>query len=137
MLLGLSYCYQLLNKLTSLVRYISLTHPTRLALPKALRSRRGAKPSRPHYNCIIERGVLPDFDYMDKIIVDSQIHFGKPCLRGTRIPVQSILELLDEGLSFTEIIRDYYPDLKTEDIQACIRYAIALVAAEEIHVLSA
>jgi uncharacterized protein (DUF433 family) len=38
---------------------------------------------------------------------------------GTRITVQSVLELLNEGLSFAEIIRDYYPDLEMEDIQAC------------------
>jgi uncharacterized protein (DUF433 family) len=63
---------------------------------------------------------------MDKITVDPQIHFGKPCIAGTRIPVQSILELLNEGLSFSEIIRDYYPDLTTEDIRACLQYAIAL-----------
>ena len=36
-------------------------------------------------------------------------------------------------LSFGEIVQDYYPDLTTEDIRACIQYAIALVAAEEIH----
>ena len=74
---------------------------------------------------------------MEKISVDPQIHFGKPCVAGTRILVQSVLELLDEGLSFTEIIRDYYPDLQIEDIRACLRYAIALVASEEIHLASA
>jgi Protein of unknown function (DUF433) len=40
--------------------------------------------------------------------------------------VQSILELLNEGLSFGAIIQDYYPDLQTEDIRACLQYAIAL-----------
>lgn len=69
---------------------------------------------------------------MGKITVDPQIHFGKPCIAGTRIPVQSILELLDEGLSFTEIIDDYYPDLQIEDIRAYLRYAIALIASEDI-----
>jgi uncharacterized protein (DUF433 family) len=59
--------------------------------------------------------------HMEKITVDPQIHFGKPCIAGTRIPVQSILELLDEGLSFTEIIGDYYPDLQIEDIRACLQ----------------
>jgi uncharacterized protein (DUF433 family) len=78
-----------------------------------------------------------DASHMEKITVDPQIHFGKPCISGTRIPVQSILELLDEGLSFTEIIGDYYPDLKTEDIRACLRYAIALVASEDIRLESA
>ena len=57
---------------------------------------------------------------MNRISVDSQIHFGKPCIAGTRITVQSILELLNEGLSFDDILRDYYPDLEVEDIQACL-----------------
>ena len=74
---------------------------------------------------------------MNKITVDPRIHFGKPCIAGTRIPVQSILELLNEGLSFSEIICDYYPELQTEDIRACLQYAIALVAAEDIHFVSA
>ena len=74
---------------------------------------------------------------MDRISVNSQIHFGKPCISGTRITVQSVLELLNEGLSFEEIIRDYYPDLQVEDIQACLQYAIALVAAEDVHLASA
>ena len=68
-----------------------------------------------------------------RIVVDSSIHFGKPCLAGTRITVQSVLELVDDGLTFDEITRDYYPDLAVEDVQACIQYAIALVAAEDIH----
>jgi uncharacterized protein (DUF433 family) len=72
----------------------------------------------------------------ERIAVNPQIHFGKPCIAGTRIAVQSILELLDEGLSFQEIVSGYYPDLSVEDIRACIRYAIALVAAEDIHLRS-
>ncbi|MHC5598260.1 MAG: DUF433 domain-containing protein [Nostoc sp.] len=73
---------------------------------------------------------------MDRIVVNSQIHFGKPCVAGTRITVQSVLELLKEGLSCEEIIRDYYPDLEIEDIRACLGYAIALVAAEDIRLVS-
>ena len=70
---------------------------------------------------------------IDKITIDSKIHFGKPCIAGTRITVQSILELLNEGLSFKEIIQHYYPELHDEDIRAAIQYAIALVASEDIH----
>jgi len=70
---------------------------------------------------------------IDRITVNPKIHFGKPCVAGTRITVQSVLELLNEGFSFAEIIQDYYPDLQIEDIRACLRYAIALVAAEDIH----
>ena len=52
----------------------------------------------------------------DRIIVDPNIHFGKPCVAGTRIPVQDVLELVREGLSFADIIRDYYTDLELEDV---------------------
>jgi uncharacterized protein (DUF433 family) len=68
----------------------------------------------------------------ERIGVNPGVHFGKPCVAGTRIPVQSVLELVREGLSFDEIIRDYYPDLEPEDIRACIQYAIDVVAAEDI-----
>ena len=74
---------------------------------------------------------------MYRISVNPQIHFGKPCIEGTRITVQSVLELLNEGLSFAAIIQDYYPDLQVEDIRACLQYAIALVAAEDIKLVSA
>ena len=69
---------------------------------------------------------------MDRIAVDSRVHFGKPCVAGTRIAVQDVLELVDEDIPFNQIIRDYYPDLTVEDVHACIRYAIALVSAEDI-----
>jgi uncharacterized protein (DUF433 family) len=71
---------------------------------------------------------------VDRIVVDSRIHFGKPCVAGTRILVQDVLELLEEGIPFEKIIEDYYPDLTLDDVHACMRYAIALVAAEEVHV---
>jgi uncharacterized protein (DUF433 family) len=70
---------------------------------------------------------------MERISVDPKIHFGKPCVAGTRITVQSILELLNEDLTFKEIIQDYYPELTNDDIRTCVQYAIALVAAEDIH----
>jgi uncharacterized protein (DUF433 family) len=69
----------------------------------------------------------------ERIAVDPKVHFGKPCVAGTRITVQSVLELLDEGLTFHEIIQDYYPDLTVEDIRACLQYAMAVIAAEDIH----
>ena len=58
---------------------------------------------------------------IDRIAVDPEIHFGKPCIAGTRITVQCVLELVEEGIPFNEIIRDYYPDLTIEDIHACLR----------------
>jgi len=70
----------------------------------------------------------------DRIQISPNVHFGKPCVAGTRIPVQSVLELVREGLQFSEIIRDYYPDLAIDDIRACVQYAMEVVEAEDIHI---
>lgn len=69
-----------------------------------------------------------------RISIDSSIHFGKPCVTGTRITVQNVLELINENLSFEEIKQDYYPNLETEDIKACVDYAISLIASEDINI---
>jgi len=69
-----------------------------------------------------------------RIEVNPNIHFGKPCVTGTRIPVQNVLELVREGISFNKIIKDYYSDLQIEDIRACVQYAIEIMTVEDIHV---
>lgn len=68
------------------------------------------------------------------IIVDPKIHFGKPVIAGTRIPVYAVLELVEAGIPFDKIITKYYPDLTVEDVKGCIDYAIRLIKAEEIHI---
>jgi uncharacterized protein (DUF433 family) len=75
-------------------------------------------------------------DMLERITVRPDVHFGKPCIEGTRIPVQAVVELIAEGLSFEQVIKDYYPDINKEDIRACLRYAAALVAAEDIDLAS-
>jgi uncharacterized protein (DUF433 family) len=65
---------------------------------------------------------------MERIVVNPKVHFGKPCVAGTRITVQSVLELVNEGLTFEQIRQDYYPELTTVDIHACLQYAIEPVA---------
>jgi uncharacterized protein (DUF433 family) len=70
----------------------------------------------------------------ERISIIPALHFGKPCVTGTRITVQNVLELVREGVAFAKIIRDYYPDLQVEDIRACIQYAIDIIAVEDIHV---
>lgn len=59
-----------------------------------------------------------------RITVDPEVHFGKPCVAGTRIPVRDVLELDQEGGSFETITTDYYPDLDEADVKACVQYAI-------------
>jgi uncharacterized protein (DUF433 family) len=73
----------------------------------------------------------------DRITVSPSIHFGKPCVAGTRIPVQNVLELIRENLPFDKIIQDYYPELQVEDIKACIQFAIEVLQAEDVHVSAA
>jgi len=70
----------------------------------------------------------------DRIEINPNIHFGKPCVAGTRIPVVNVLELVKEGAPFATIVRDYYPDLEIEDIRACIQYAIEVLGVEDLHV---
>ena len=72
--------------------------------------------------------------YKDRIIIDSRIHFGKPCIAGTRIPIGNVLELVQEGINFAEIVAKYYPDIEIEDVKACARYATEIVKHEEVHI---
>ncbi len=72
----------------------------------------------------------------ERIQVDPNIHFGKPCVAGTRTPVQNVLELVREGIAFEKIIKEYYPDLQIEDIRACVQYAIEVLAVEDLHIAS-
>jgi uncharacterized protein (DUF433 family) len=74
---------------------------------------------------------------MSRIQVSPEIHFGKPCVTGTRIPVHAVLELVRDGVPPETITRDYYPALKGEDIKACLQYAIDVVENEDIHVCAA
>ena len=68
-----------------------------------------------------------------RIAVQPDVHFGKPCVAGTRITVQNVLELVRDGVAFSDITRDYYPDLTMEDVRACLQYAIEVLALEDIH----
>ena len=61
-------------------------------------------------------------DYRDRIDIDPNIRFGKPCVRGTRITVGDVLAYLASGMSEEEILADF-PQLKTDDIRACLAYA--------------
>lgn len=69
----------------------------------------------------------------NRIVIDPKIYGGKPCIRGTRVTVTMILELIEDGLTFQQIIEDYYPQLSEQDIKACIEYVRALVEGEDIH----
>lgn len=67
----------------------------------------------------------------ERIVVNPKIMVGKPIIRGTRIPVDSILKRLADGMSVGEILEEY-PNLTGEDIRAALRYVSEVVAGEEI-----
>ena len=73
----------------------------------------------------------------NRVFADPHIHFGKPCVAGTRIPVQCVLELVREGISPATIISEYYPDLHADDIRASVQYAIDLITLEDIRLAEA
>ena len=68
---------------------------------------------------------------MDRITFDNEILCGKPIIRGLRISVEMILELLSKGSTEKEILQDY-PDLEPEDIRAALYYAHQIVAREDV-----
>jgi uncharacterized protein (DUF433 family)/predicted nuclease of predicted toxin-antitoxin system len=67
----------------------------------------------------------------DRITIDPDIMVGKPVIKGTRITVQLIVQLLANGATEAEILEDY-PDLKKEDIKAALLYASECLDREEI-----
>ena len=61
-------------------------------------------------------------ELMDRITVDSEQCGGRPCIRGMRIRVSDVLDLLANGLSPDEIVEEM-PDLELEDVRASLRFA--------------
>lgn len=64
-------------------------------------------------------------ELLQRITIDPSICHGKPCIRGLRYPVETLLELLASGMSVEEVLADY-EDLTQEDILACLAYAARL-----------
>ena len=58
---------------------------------------------------------------LQRISIDPNVCFGKPCIRGHRIWVSLILDLLSDGASPADIMKDY-PQLEEADIMACLAY---------------
>ena len=60
--------------------------------------------------------------WQDRISVTPGLRSGKPCIKGTRIAVYDVLEYLAGGMTEAQILADF-PDLKAEDIRACLAFA--------------
>ena len=75
-------------------------------------------------------------DWQERIVIDPDILVGKPVIRGTRLAVEFIIDLMAQGWSEVDILRNY-PGLTREDIQACLSYASAVLHAEKVYPLKA
>jgi uncharacterized protein (DUF433 family) len=67
----------------------------------------------------------------DRITVDPDKMGGVPCIRGLRIPVATVLRMLAGGMTEQEILEDY-PDLVSEDIRECLRFAAVSAMEREL-----
>ncbi len=68
-------------------------------------------------------------ELLDRITVDPDVLVGKPVIRGTRVPVYLLVELVANGMTAKEILKEY-PRLKEADIKAALIYASKLVESE-------
>jgi len=68
----------------------------------------------------------------ERITVDPSVLTGKPIIRGTRISVEFVIDLLARGWSTEEILREY-DHLSQEDIQACLAYASEVLQSERVY----
>jgi uncharacterized protein (DUF433 family) len=68
---------------------------------------------------------------LERISVDHRIMGGVPCIRGTRIPVATVVGMVADGMSVEEILADF-PQLSGEDIAEALRYAALAVDEREL-----
>ena len=72
---------------------------------------------------------------ISRITVDPKVMVGKPTIRGLRITVEQVLKALANGVSVSDLLKDY-PELEKEDIQAVLQYAAELVSEEQVFEVS-
>ena len=73
-------------------------------------------------------------NWKDRIIIDPEILAGKPVIKGTRIAVELIIDLMANGWNYEKIFENY-PQLKKEDVIAALRYAAETLKAEKVYPL--
>ena len=71
-------------------------------------------------------------DWLERITINPAILVGKPVIKGTRLAVEFIIDLLAQGWSESEILENY-PGLTHEDIQACLGYASLTLKSEKVY----
>ena len=74
-------------------------------------------------------------DWQERIVVDPDILVGKPVIKDTRLVVEFVIDLLAQGWTQDEILRNY-PGLTREDTQACLAYASTALKLEKTYPLT-
>lgn len=74
-------------------------------------------------------------EWKDRITTDENILVGKPIIKGTRLAVEFIIDLLAQGWPESEILSNY-PGLTHEDIQACLMYTSDILHSEKVYSLT-
>jgi uncharacterized protein (DUF433 family) len=69
---------------------------------------------------------------LSRITIDPAVCHGKPCVRGLRYPVETLLELLSSGMTVDEILADY-EDLERDDLLAALAFAARLARTRRLH----
>jgi len=72
-------------------------------------------------------------DWKERIVIDPGILVGKPVIKGTRLAVEFIIELLAQGWTEEDILQNY-PGTTHQDIQACLAYASEILRVEKVYV---
>jgi uncharacterized protein (DUF433 family) len=73
-------------------------------------------------------------DRQDRIGVDPKVLVAKPVIKGTRMAVEFVVDLLGRGWTLEQILREY-DHLTAEDIQACLAYASEVLKSERVYLL--
>ncbi|MGA2522794.1 MAG: DUF433 domain-containing protein [Candidatus Bathyarchaeia archaeon] len=73
-------------------------------------------------------------DWQERIVVDPKVLVGKPVIKGTRLSVEFILDLLANDWTIKQIL-DEYPQLEREDVMAVLKYAAEMVKEEKVYPL--
>ena len=73
-------------------------------------------------------------DWHDRIVVNPEVLVGKPVIKGTRIAVEFVVDLLGRGWTTEQFLREY-DHLTPEDIQACLAYAGEVLKSERVYLL--
>jgi len=72
-------------------------------------------------------------DWKERIVIDPGILVGKPVIKGTRLAVEFVIDLMAQGWAEEDILQNY-PGITRQDIQACLAYASEILRVEKVYV---